>query len=182
MEEYRLNYMRELEQYGFEFVFLPLPVTLTREVLDELQKSEAIIIGGGVTDRYIDEIVETSIGEEIKRLFKEGKPVAGFSAGALLSMEESILSPRDNDEHIMKRRKGLGLMGNTAVAVHYSEWEEEAHLLEVATRFKKKNNYGIDERTGMYVRNDVIQAIEGRGVYEVKDGQIGLVECEKWNS
>lgn len=177
---YRPNYMRELEQYGFEFVFLSLPATSTYAVIDELRRSEAIIIGGGVTDRYIDEIVETSIGGEIKRLFYEGKPVAGFSAGALISMEESILSPQDNDEQIMKRRDGLGLMVNTALAVHYSEWGEEAHLLKMTNCFKKKNNYGIDERTGIYVQNNVIQAVEGiGGVYEVRGGQISLVKCQK---
>ncbi|WP_169871305.1 hypothetical protein [Shouchella patagoniensis] len=38
--------------------FLSLPATSTYAVIDELRRSEAIIIGGGVTDRYIDEIVE----------------------------------------------------------------------------------------------------------------------------
>ncbi len=66
-------------------------------------------------------------------------------------MEESILSPQDNDEQVMKHRDGLGLMVNTALAVHYSEWGEEAHLLKMTNCFKKKNNYGIDERTGIYM-------------------------------
>ncbi len=41
-----------------------------------------IIIGGGETELYHKYIVDTEVGIHIKNLYKEGIPVAGFSAGA----------------------------------------------------------------------------------------------------
>lgn len=171
-EEYRPIYAKKLEANGLICQFLPLGATAIEGVTDQLAQSGAIVIGGGNTERYIDEIVETAIGEKIKECFLKGVPVAGFSAGALLSMEDSLLSPKDNASSKLMKRRGLGLVKNTAFAVHFSEWNEEEHLRNLASNYSKKHNYGVDEQTGLYLMNGMPMKVEGRGVYTVIHNQI----------
>lgn len=69
-------------------------------------------------------------------------------------------------------RRGLGIVKHTAVAVHFSEWNDEQHLLDLASTYKNKECYGIDEQTGLYLKNGKIEFYDGRGVYTVLHNQI----------
>lgn len=150
-------------------LFLPLPSTPIKQVVHNLQSSSAIIIGGGDTNLYADYIVETPIASIIKARYEAGIPVAGFSAGALISPELCIISPKDNIQRKFQYRQGLGLIKNIIIAVHFSEWEEEAHLRNASGKFENCKNFGIDEQTSIYFVNDTIKQIDGNGVYYIND-------------
>ncbi|GAF12989.1 hypothetical protein JCM19045_2206 [Bacillus sp. JCM 19045] len=171
-ENYQSVYADKLAEYGLKCAFIPLGQVPVNEAVEEINQAGALVIGGGNTERYIDEVVETPIGEALKKRFRAGVPVAGFSAGAILSMEESLLSPRDNTTGRLLERRGLGLVKHTAVAVHFSEWNDEQHLLDLASTYKNKECYGIDEQTGLYLKNGEIEFYDGRGVYTVLHNQI----------
>jgi len=137
-------------------------------VCEQLAKCGGIVIGGGDTENYIAEIVHTPIGKVIQRQFKKGVPVAGFSAGAIIAMEKSYLSAKDNREQRPVVKEGLGLQAHTKIAVHFSEWQEEEHLRLLAKE-SNDDHYGIDEQSGMYVKNGKMESIDGKGVYLLKD-------------
>lgn len=167
-EEYMPKYTRALERSGVkDFLYLPLPSTPVEQVVDCIKKSSSIIIGGGNTNLYADYIVETPIALVIKEQYESGIPIAGFSAGALISPKECIISPKDNEQKEFQHRKGLGLLPNVLVAVHFSQWKDEEHLRNAVQQFSDFSNYGIDEETCVYFRNDELHSTEGQGVYSI---------------
>lgn len=162
-----------LEKNGLkEFNFLPLPTTSILAAKQKIEKSAGIILLGGDTDQYVKHIVETSLKEVIHHRFHLGVPIAGFSAGALISLDPCIISPKDHAERIYQERHGLGLVSNIQIAVHFSEWDDQEHLQEIAKRFPNKHNYGIDEKTGIYIKDGQLEMKEGKGVYQLKDGRL----------
>lgn len=172
-EEYMPNYTNALIDLGIsDFFILPLPSTPIDEVINCLNDSSGVIIGGGHTNLYAEYIVDTPISVAIKKRYEAGIPVAGFSAGALISPEVCIISPKDNDQGEFQKRKGLGLISNVVVAVHFTQWNDEEHLKEAANKYKDYMNFGIDEDTGIYLVNDQVETTEGYGVYRVESGDL----------
>ncbi|SPN76442.1 Type 1 glutamine amidotransferase-like domain-containing protein [Brochothrix thermosphacta] len=173
---YTKKYINTLRKKGYnDFCVLPLGTTKVAEVVAEVENSAGIIIGAGNTLVYAKHIVDTAIGKAIKDAYERGVPVAGFSAGALISPNECVISPRDNKERLFKQRKGLGLLNNTVLVAHYQQWEESKHLRETATAFPTFQNYGINEHTGIYFRDGTFFEMEGDGVFTIIDQQLHAV-------
>lgn len=169
-EQYMPRYTQALEDLGLlEFYYLPLPSTPIKKTVNCLKNSSGIIIGGGITNLYADYIVETSLSNTIKESYVLGIPIAGFSAGALISPELCIISPKDNEKNEFQYRKGLGLISDVLVAVHFTQWNDETHLKNAVNKFNSNINYGIDENTCVYLLNGHLKSIEGNGVYSFKN-------------
>lgn len=167
-EAYMPQYTQALKDLGVnEFHYLPLPSTPIDDVIKSIKNSSGIIIAGGDTNLYADYIVETAISKTINEYYELGIPVAGFSAGALISPEICIISPNDNTEGKFQVRKGLGLVENVVVVVHFTQWNEEMHLRKAVRKFSNPIHYGIDEDTCVYLLNGHLEAIEGNGVYKI---------------
>ncbi|WP_245830948.1 hypothetical protein [Sediminibacillus massiliensis] len=78
-KDYMTKYTASLEAYGLrDFLFLPLSPYLSKKDFKELGSCTGIIIGGGNTEKYRNYIVDTPIGETIRRLYENGVPVAVF--------------------------------------------------------------------------------------------------------
>lgn len=167
-EAYIADYTDELRKLGFEdFHILPLPSTPISEAINAINNSSGIIINGGDTNKYADYIVDTPISDAIRKMYDLGAPVAGFSAGALISPEECIISAKDNVQNEFQQRDGMGLISSVILAVHFSQWNDENHLREAAAKYKSYTNFGIDEGTCIYMVNGVLADTEGAGVYQV---------------
>ena len=170
-EQYMPSYTEALEKSDVrDFHFLPLPTTPVKKVVECLKESSGIIICGGNTNLYADNIVETIIGNVIIERFKQGIPVAGFSAGALISPELCLLAPSEPGESDIRVRKGLGLISNLLLSVHFSESNEESHLRNAVRQYPHYVNYGIDEDTCMYFKNGQLEEMEGKGVHTIESG------------
>ncbi|GAA0603416.1 Type 1 glutamine amidotransferase-like domain-containing protein [Virgibacillus siamensis] len=152
------------------FRYLPLLSTPVMEICESIEQSAGILIGGGDTNLYADYIADTELGGVMKARYEKGVPVAGFSAGALISPEQCVISPNDNTEGIFQCRQGLGLVQNVLLAVHFSQWNDETHLRKAAGTFPDWLNFGIDEKTGVYFRNGKYISAEGNGVYSIDKG------------
>lgn len=160
-----------LKQAGIqEFCYLPLTSTPIAQICESIEQSAGIIIGGGDTNLYADYIVDTEIAGAIKMNFENGVPVAGFSAGALISPELCVISPNDNVEGVLQHRPGLGLIHDILLAVHFSQWNDESHLKHAVRAFPERLNFGIDEETGVYFQNGVYKESEGNGIYSIENG------------
>lgn len=174
-EEYMPHYTKALEERGVaRFRYVPLPTTPEIEAVEALRASSGIIIGGGDTNLYADYIVETGIGPVIAERHAAGIPVAGFSAGALLSPDRCLISPKDNGDSAYQDRRGLGLVHGISIAVHFSQWQDEKQLLASAERYPDyRAHYGVDEDCGLYFRKGGLERTEGEGVFVLEDGVIG---------
>lgn len=161
-QEYMPSYTKDLERNGVrDFYYLALSDTPTQDQLEQLEKCTGIIIGGGVTELYRAYIVNTSVGNIIRKRFNEGVPVAGFSAGALVSGEHCVISPENTTQQKQLYLQGLGLIKDCVISVHFSEWNEEKNLNEAISKLNVPG-YGIDENSGVYFKNGRFIAHEGR--------------------
>ncbi|WP_245690057.1 Type 1 glutamine amidotransferase-like domain-containing protein [Sediminibacillus albus] len=127
----------------------------------QLGECSGIIIGGGETERYRDYIVDTRIGKKIKELYRQGVPVAGFSAGALLSPEFCVIPPIDNSQGKHLFLPGLGLIQDLVVSVHYTKWQEESNLQAAVATTGVSVGYGINDQAGCYFLNQSFCRSEG---------------------
>jgi len=172
-QQYMPAYTQMLKDLGAaSFNYLPLPSTPLEQIKNSLCNSAGIIICGGNTTLYRDYIVDTPIAPILLDCYQSGIPIAGFSAGALICPDICIISAKDNSEGKFQERKGLGLLKSTLLAVHFSEWKDEAHLHHAINELGEQQNYGIDESAGIYFQNGEIDTIEGKGVYTIKNQQL----------
>ncbi|WP_400241709.1 Type 1 glutamine amidotransferase-like domain-containing protein [Niallia sp. JL1B1071] len=178
-QDYMPKYTNTLTEHGIrEFQYIPLPTISAAVASKLLQNSSGIIIGGGNTELYAEFIVKTPISTVLKEQFSVGVPIAGFSAGALICMDKCIVSAKDNVDQVFKYQAGLGLLKDTVIAVHFSEWLDESHLRKAVTIFQPSLNFGIDEGTGMYFYNDKLLETDGNGVYHLKNNQLEKIETK----
>jgi cyanophycinase len=162
-KEYMLKYTDLLERNDVtDFVFLQLTPSPSIESIEHLRSSTGIIISGGETKLYRDYIVDTELGDVVKELYLKGIPVAGFSAGALISPNVCVISPIDNrkNEHLFL--KGLGLVNNCVISVHFSKWNEEENLMAALSRTNLAIGYGIDDSSGLYLKNEMLSQSAGQ--------------------
>ncbi|WP_235560939.1 Type 1 glutamine amidotransferase-like domain-containing protein [Bacillus sp. FJAT-28004] len=130
--------------------------------MEQLHSATGIIISGGDTELYQEYIVGTKIGAIIKTLYLEGVPVAGFSAGALISPNICVIPPIDNraNEHLFLQ--GLGLINHCVISAHFSKWDEEKNLLAALAKTNLSLGYGIDDASGIYFKNERISETAGQ--------------------
>ncbi|MFD2923578.1 Type 1 glutamine amidotransferase-like domain-containing protein [Halobacillus naozhouensis] len=162
-EEYLPKYSLTLRDYApeLEIFSLPIEASYTKEQLNQLRDSSGIIIGGGDTLAYYNYIVETEVAEVIQDQFQKGVPVAGFSAGALISPENCVISPKDNPKEITLYQRGLGLLMDGVLSAHYLKWKEQDQLKKVITHTDVGFGYGIADESGIYFENQKLTTIEG---------------------
>lgn len=159
-QEYMPAYTKVLNKHGISnYVYFALSKNPTDDQLYQLENCTGIIICGGDTELYQNYIVETPVGDIIRNRFYEGVPVAGFSAGALVSCEHCVISP-ENTAQQQLYLNGLGLISDCVISVHFTEYEEEKNLIEAISKLQV-TGYGIDENSGLYVRSG--QLIESEG-------------------
>lgn len=165
-ETYMKKYTNVLEENNIkEFVYLPLNTTSKHTVVKMLKKCTGIIIGGGETEVYRNYIVDTEIGDLIKKRYDEGTPVAGFSAGALISPANCVISPIDNSKREHLFLSGLGLIKNCIVSVHFTKWNEEKNIKAALKTLNIPLGYGIDDGVGLYFENEFLSEADGGDFY-----------------
>lgn len=161
-QTYMPQYQHILEEEGvtdFRYYLLEETNSIRSE------KITGIIICGGDTLSYHHYIVTKRVGEEIKQLFQEGVPIAGFSAGALICSEYCMVSPSDYKGDKLMILNGLGILQDYIIAAHYSKWNEKQNLLAVMTETKTEKGLGLDDEASVYLKNGHIESLEGKNVH-----------------
>lgn len=154
-EKYMQKYTSVLEDNGLkQFSYIALSSSPDHATIKELKTCTGIIICGGETELYRKFIVDTLIGEQVIQMYHDGVPIAGFSAGALISPESCVISPVDNvkKEHLFL--KGLGLISDCVISVHFSKWDEEENLKLAMKEVNAPIGYGIDDEGCLFLKNE----------------------------
>lgn len=165
-KEYMPKYTSVLEEYGVnKFSYMPLTLNPDVATMQELKMCSGIIICGGNTEIYRAMIVDTIIGEKIVEMYQHGVPVAGFSAGALISPETCVISSKDNTQNKLLLLKGLGLITDCVISVHFSQWDETANVQFAMEKLGSSVGYGIDDEGSIYFRNESLVENESENFY-----------------
>lgn len=133
-----------------------------------LQQATGIFIGGGHTPSYHRLFAASPLGQVIQQRYQQGVPVAGVSAGALVSMEICQLTSDETGSPELQIVPGLGLAGGFVVGVHFSEWNALPEVLEVMQKTQTPLGLGIDEPACVVCEDGRFARVLGEKVYRVE--------------
>lgn len=123
--------------------------------INDLEKFDAIYIGGGNTWSLMKEFKESGFSEILIQYSNSGHPVYGGSAGAII-LGAKINTHDDKNEVAWTDNNGLNLLKNYSIACHFKDDGE---------RFKnwaKENNLPIIclfEETGLIIDSIKIECV-----------------------
>lgn len=166
-EEYlQQKYTSVLQNHGLkQFSYIALTSSPDPDIIKELKTCTGVIISGGETELYRLFIVDTIIGKQLVQMYQEGIPMTGFSAGALISPETCVIPPIDNRRHEHLFLKGLGLIKDCVVSVHFSQWNEEKNLKFAIERVQVPIGYGIDDEGSLHFKNGSLIEEDSKNYY-----------------
>jgi cyanophycinase len=153
----------------------------TSEVLSGI---DGLLVGGGVTPAYLDAV--TPIVEEIRMLVADSLPYLGFSAGAMIAADTSIIGGwQIGDIPVCAESAGEGLAEVTvaqglglvdlAIDVHAAQWGTLSRLVAATEAGLVDGGIAIDEYTVLVVGDDTLR-VEGRGsVWQVNQHDDGVL-------
>ncbi|MRH43681.1 peptidase S51 [Aquibacillus halophilus] len=126
-----------------------------------IQSSTGIFIGGGHTETYHAIYTSEPFKSLIQNKYNSGVPIAGNSAGALLSTTTVLLSPIDTNNEKAMIINGLGLLSNVLISVHYTKWNDAENLKKGLLKTGIKIGYGIDDQACLIFKNNKVHSYLG---------------------
>lgn len=152
-----------------------IPVTPGEDgVLDKesaclvLQSATGILICGGNTPAYHQFFATEPLRSIIRRKYQTGTPIAGISAGALISLEICQLVPEETGSDELQIVQGLSLAGGFVIGVHFTEWNALPEVLEVMTKTKTEIGFGIDEPACVVCEDGKFARALGQSVFQIE--------------
>lgn len=132
-----------------------------------LNRATGIFIGGGDPRWYQRFYAGGPVAETIRKRYREGVPVGGMSAGALILPGVCVLPACGDDDESLSMLPGLNLISGLVVEVHFSESNGLPHVLRAMAAMKTLTAWGLDEPAGAVFVNGAFYRTTGRPVYEI---------------
>lgn len=143
--------------------------TLDNNQTEEILKNATgIYIGGGDTYLYHNHYVNSPVKEMIMKRYHEGIPVAGCSAGALIILEKSFISPEESKSNSIDYIDGIGLLKELCIGVHFTEENQNPHLMKALQHYGFNEGYGIDEEACAVFKNEKFKKSIGQEVHIIE--------------
>ncbi len=139
----------------------------SEEAMAKLREATGIFIGGGNTGIYQALYATEPISTILRERYRQGIPVAGLSAGAILASNVSWLLPEESESGSIEVIKGLGLIEEWVIGVHFSEWNVLSQVLEVMSKARVQRGLGIDEEACVVLEDECITRVIGGSVYRI---------------
>ena len=132
-----------------------------------LRAATGIFIGGGNTEIYRRLYATEPIRTVIREGYRQGVPVAGLSAGAILAAEVALLLPEEAGSDTVEVAEGLGLLPNCVAGVHFTEFDALPDVLTAMRQARVPHALGLDEEAAAVLEDERLRGIIGRGVYRI---------------
>jgi peptidase E len=114
---------------------------------EKIRSADIVYFPGGLPDRMMDRIREFRL-EEV--LGQHQGIIMGFSAGALIQLEEYHLSPDDDYPEFCYRR-GLPFLNDFYLEVHYDGSEVQKQAIRQVLQERKKTVYATASDSGAII-------------------------------
>lgn len=136
-------------------------------VSTQLRQAAGIFIGGGHTPTYHQLYTAEPIRSIIRERYQIGVPIAGLSAGALITPEICAIPPEDTGDSSVRLVTGLGLVGELVVGVHFTEWNALPHMLAAMFKTQTTAGLGIDEPACVVLEDGQVKRVLGQSAYKI---------------
>lgn len=126
------------------------------EIKECILQSNILFFTGGLPDKMMEKIEELEISDYIKEF--EGI-VMGASAGAMMQIDEYHISPDNKDYYEFTYNKGLGLIKDFGIEVHYKGSEIEKNYINKAVREQNRVIYAIENTGGIILDSNTLELL-----------------------
>ena len=157
------KYRKLFEIYGAKPIIIDITEknyrekVCSKEIVEKIINSNGIFFTGGIQRRIIEALIDENEGETpalkaIRKVYLEGRLIAGSSAGAAVMSNPMIYGGLDSD---VKIGRGLGFLmdGRMIVDQHFIQRGRLTRLIEALRKTGVKLGIGIDEETAMIVED-----------------------------
>ncbi|MHB1392933.1 MAG: cyanophycinase [Clostridia bacterium] len=144
------------------------------EGLKILDDATCIFFVGGDQLRISSILGGTEVHKKIKKLYEEGRIIAGTSAGASMMSEIMVVEGKDEEaprKCTLKMAPGMDLLAGVIIDQHFNQRGRIGRMLAAVAQNPNVLGIGIDEDTAMIVNKDLEFVVEGSGVVTVVDGR-----------
>jgi cyanophycinase len=136
------------------------------EALAKLHPASGIFIGGGHTPTYHRLYATEPIRSAIRERYYSGIPVAGLSAGAIITTQVCVLDPERSNE-APQVVDGLGLLKGAVVEAHFAERNALPDLVSAMATTRTSIGWGIDESACAVFEDEAYCGAIGESVYKI---------------
>jgi cyanophycinase len=143
--------------------------TFVGKHLETLRGAKGIFFTGGDQAILTSKIGGTPIFREVEKLYQSGGVVAGTSAGAAVMSAVMITAGVGDEAHSHKdafiTMPGLGFLPDVMIDQHFAQRKRLMRLLGAVAQNPHFLGIGIDEDTGVVVKNDCFHVAGSGSVY-----------------
>ena len=132
------------------------------EAKEKVRNSDIIFFTGGLPDKMMYRLEEFHLVNEIEN-FKG--IIIGSSAGAMIQISEYHITP-DKDYNTFSYNKGLNLIKNFDIEVHYEETEVQKHYINKVLDEKIDTVYAIKDTGGIIIDNEKITLLGDTQIFK----------------
>jgi len=170
-QEYAPRYLEPLRTHGVSSCRVTVPDGdghLDLGALESrLRGATGILIGGGNTRAYLGLYAAEPVRGLIRAAHDRGVPVAGVSAGALITLDDCVVLREPARDAPVTIEKGLGLLHGFIVAPHFTEWDMLPSVFEAMALTRTQRAFGLDESAAAVFEDGAFQRALGAAVYGV---------------
>jgi cyanophycinase len=161
--------VRHLNITGRECTFSPSHIELIRG-------ANAVFFTGGDQSAITSKIGGTPLFLEVEKLYEAGGVVAGTSAGAAAMSAVMITAGTGDEEHSHKDAfvtlPGLGFLPDVMIDQHFAQRKRIMRLLGAVAQNPRFLGIGIDEDTGIVVKDNCFHVAGSGSVYIFDAGEM----------
>lgn len=174
--EYGTHYediIRPFLFYGIEennIVWINQFVDSIEIMKEKIKESNIVFFTGGYPDKMYDRF---KLYDLINEFENYNGVMMGMSAGALVQINEYHITP-DHDYSTFGYYKGLNIINDFDIDVHYTNSEKQNVCLLKAIREKKKPVYSITDNGALLVKDGKITVMGDVEIWEVFNNEIIL--------
>lgn len=143
--------------------------TFAGKHLETLRNAKGIFFTGGDQAIVTSKIGGTPIYREVEKIYQSGGVVAGTSAGAAVMSAVMITAGVGDEAHSHKdafiTMPGLGFLPDVMIDQHFAQRKRLMRLLGAVAQNPRFLGIGIDEDTGIVVKNDCFHVAGSGSVY-----------------
>ncbi len=142
--------------------------------LEKIMQTDCIFFVGGDQLRISSILGGTIVHDAILKSLKNGKTIAGTSAGASMMSEIMVVEGKDDDaprKCTLKMAPGMGLLQGVIIDQHFNQRGRIGRLLAAVAQNPSVIGLGIDENTAVIVNKEMKFRVVGTGVVTVVDGR-----------
>lgn len=138
--------------------------------VDSILNAKLIFISGGDQNRFMKLVSGSAVLKAIQDAYKNGKTIAGTSAGAAMmsdimitgnSLKDSVYSSTFDviEAKNIETGKGLGLLTTAIIDQHFVARSRHNRLISAIIEFPEMKGIGIDESTCIFVNGNNVEVV-----------------------